>query len=272
MLCLKSDFNEGVTAMSTKQCPKCGRQYASSYRSCPYCDRRGKRSRQPTFPELVTDFIRQHGERIFLVSSCVFILIAILGVLLTRCSKEDEKPKEDEKLPQQEVQQPEDPPEPAALPLTISQSSAALLVGETASLTISGGTGTPVWASSDPNVASVSGGTVTAAAAGTATITVTCGTEKAACTVTVTVPEPEVEVYLNRTDFTIRRQDGDTFQMQVKVKETRKLYEGTVAWTSADPSVVTVSETGLVTRVGRGNTVITATIGSKTLECIVRVS
>ena len=79
-----------------------------------------------------------------------------------------------------------------------------------------------------------------------------------------------MEVYLNRTDFTLRSGENE-FQMKVKVKETRKDYEGEVKWASADAAVVTVSETGLVKRAGRGSTVISATIGEKVLECIVLV-
>lgn len=256
--------------MSNKICPKCGRQYASSYQSCPYCASRGRRSRPTTWPERILDFIRQYGERIFLISSVVFIAIALVGAFMTRCSTEETKPSEPPTPPKEDTQ-PEEPPEPV-IPLALSQSSLSLLVDESAQLTATGVEGVPSWSTSDENVASVSGGVITAKAPGTATITISCGLEQATCTVTVTQPEPKVEVYLNRTDFTIRKQDGDTFQMLVKEKETRKNYEGAVTWTSADTSVVTISETGLVTRVGRGTTTVTATIGSKTLECIVRVS
>lgn len=257
--------------MSSKQCPKCGRQYPASYRSCPYCagGERGRRTRPSTLPEQIVDFIRQYGERIFLVSSVVFIMIAILGILLSRCSAPAEQPADDTKPSDQQQAQPDDTiPEPD--PLLISKTSLDILTGETASLTITGGTGTPVWASSDEAVATVSAGTVTALAAGTTTISVTCGTEKVICTVTVTAPEPEVEVYLNRTDFTLRASDPPV-QMKVKIVGSKKDYEGTVTWASNDVTVVTISDSGLVQRVGRGTTTVTATVGSQTVECIVRV-
>jgi len=186
-------------------------------------------------------------------------------MLLTRCAK-DPEPADDVKTPPQEEQEP-----PAAEPMALSKTVLSLFVGETAELSVTGGSGDAVWASSDETVAGVAGGVVTAKAAGTATITASCGTDRVSCAVTVTEKEPDVEVYLNRTDFTLRPGDP-AFQMKVKVKETKKDYEGTVVWSSADPNVVTVSETGLVERAGRGSTTVTATVGGKILECIVRVS
>ena len=53
----------------------------------------------------------------------------------------------------------------------------------------------------------------------------------------------------------------------MKVKGT----ESAVTWASKNTSVVTVSETGLVTRVGSGRTTVTATVDGQTLECTVRV-
>ena len=44
-----------------------------------------------------------------------------------------------------------------------------------------------------------------------------------------------------------------------------------VTWASKNTSVVTVSDTGLVTRVGSGTTKVTATVDGRTLECTVRV-
>ena len=46
---------------------------------------------------------------------------------------------------------------------------------------------------------------------------------------------------------------------------------GTYTWTSADPSVATVSESGTVTGVGNGNTQVTVSDGFTTASCIVRI-
>lgn len=255
----------------SKRCPRCGREYPDSYRSCPYCSSRGRRSQPTGLPEQIVDFIQRYGERIFLVSSVVFIAIALVGVLLTKCSAGEVKPEQEDPKPVETDTQPEEPEEPEE-PLAMSQPAAALLVGETVTLSVTGADSAPVWSSSDEAIATVTDGTVTAKSAGSVTITAVCGLKKVFCTVTVAIPEPTVELYLNRKDFTIRPSDAPTFQMKVKVKETRKDYDGIVVWASADTSVVTISETGLVTKVGKGNTVVTATMGSKVLECIVRVS
>lgn len=256
--------------MSNKRCPQCGKSYPSTYGSCPYCSERGRRRRrEPQGPaEVLAGALRANGERIFLGVTAVFLIIAVFGMILTRCSagKPDPAPKPDD-----QVQQPEDQdPPPVETPLAISNTTLSLAVGEPAALIVTGGGEPPVWSSSDEAVASIADGIVTANAAGTATITAACGTQQVTCVVTVREKDPEVEVYLNRTDFTLRA--GEEFQMQVKVRETRKVYEGGVVWSVEDPSVATVDETGLVKRVSKGITKVTATMGTKVLECIVRVS
>ena len=262
---------EWEVIMSSKKCSRCGRVYPASYRSCPYCSGRDGGRRPPDDPiGRALAFLRQHGERIFLAVTAVFLAVALLGMLLTRCSGGDPKP-EDDKQQQQQQEPAQQDPVPEVQPLTLSRSALSLEVDGTSQLTASGGSGEPVWTSSDSTVASVSGGLVTAKAAGTATITASCGTETASCVLTVTAKTPDVDVYLNRTDFTIRPGDVPTFQMKVKVRETKKDYEGEVAWSTADAGVVTISETGLVEKVARGTTTVTATIGEKVLECIVRV-
>lgn len=258
--------------MEKKRCARCGKLYPSSYRTCPYCSGQsnGRRTRNSSPLEQAVAFIQQNKDRLFVMTAAFFLLIALLGIVLTRCSSEKPATKEDPKPTEQDAgdkQEPEDPVEVMA----ISSTALSLHVGESAQLTVTGAADAVIWTTSDETVASVSDGIVSANAAGTATISAACGLEKVACTVSVTVKEPDVEVYLNRTDFTLRSNDPP-FQMQVKVKETRAIYQGTVVWSVEDPSVVTISETGLVERVGKGKTIVTATMGGKVLECIVRVT
>ena len=73
-----------------------------------------------------------------------------------------------------------------------------------------------------------------------------------------------MQLSLNKTDFTLRSGDPP---VQMKVKGT----ESAVVWASKNTSVVTVSDSGLVTRVGSGRTTVTATVDGQTLECTVRV-
>lgn len=258
--------------MEKRRCAKCGKLYPSSYRTCPYCSgQSGGRRPRPSSPlEQAMGYVQQNKDRLFVITTAVFLLIAIFGIVLTRCSSEDPAPKDDSNPVGQgtdDKQEPEDPVEVMA----ISSTALALHVGESAQLTVTGAADAIIWTSSDEAVASVSDGIVNAKAEGTATISAVRGLDKVACTVTVTIKEPDVEVYLNRTDFTLRPNDVP-FQMEVKVRETRAVYQGTVVWSIEDTSVATISETGLVERVGKGHTTITATMGGKVLTCIVRVS
>lgn len=74
--------------------------------------------------------------------------------------------------------------------ITISESAITLnSIGGTSTLTAAttpaGTTDAVIWSTSDADVATVAGGTITAVGLGTATITATCGTQSASCAVTV---------------------------------------------------------------------------------------
>lgn len=251
--------------MTSRRCPRCGRRYPSSYRRCPYCagQRRDEQRRRPvSLPAQILELLRQNSSRIFVGGAAFFLCIAILGVLLTQCGK----PRLEEK---------ETPPvqteEPAA-PLAISRTAVSAAVGETVTLSASGGFDTLIWTSSDEAVASVENGRVTGRSAGTATVTASTGVESVSCMVTVEAPPPvsQPELALNHSDFTMRSGDP-AVQMKVRIKGTKEAYGGDVVWASQDPAVVSVTDTGLVERAGRGTTVVTASAGGQILECIVRV-
>lgn len=257
--------------MSVRKCPRCGRQIPPNYRECPYCaqqQRKGGRRRQPAGPleQLAVNF-RKYNTQIFVGGALFFICIAILGIILTQCSDKDaqEKAKPDDQEPARV--------ETVWKPLGLSQSTAAVNVGGSVTLVPSGSFDTLFWTSSDPAVAVVKNGEVTGISAGIVTITASTGVESAACTVTVAAPitVSQFDLVLNHSDFTLRANDPPV-QMTVRIKGTRDAYEGEVTWASGDENVVKVSETGLVERVGRGTTTITASADGQTLECIVRVS
>lgn len=206
-------------------------------------------------------------EFIFFICCIALIVVAAIGVLLSGHGKE-KKEDETEKTPINDNNEPEAPPEP----FQITQTSISLEAGGQATLLVSNEKGAVVWTSSNEKVATVANGVVTAVGGGSATITAESGNERSACTVTVS-GDPYVStanLYLNYTDFTLRREHPPV-QMQVKVKDTKKPYEGEVIWSSADPQVASVSETGLVEWVGKGTTTITATIDGDSLECIARI-
>lgn len=118
------------------------------------------------------------------------------------------------------------------------------------------------WTSSNTATATVSSsGLVTGVSAGNATITATTtdGGYCASCTVTVS------GVTLNTTSAEVN--PGETLQLLASVVPS----DTSVTWTSSDTAVATVSAAGLVTGVGTGNTVITATTddGKSSASCTV---
>lgn len=117
-----------------------------------------------------------------------------------------------------------------------------------------------VWTSSDTAVASVdASGKVTPVAPGTVTITATVGSVSGTFEVTV------VERKVPATGVTISTADdamevGDTQQLTAAVEPADST--DAVEWFSADESVLTVDQSGLVTAVGNGTTVIGVRAGS----------
>jgi len=169
--------------------------------------------------------------------------------------------------PTQDSEPPEQPAEP--VPLALNQSSITIRVGDKGRLDCIGGTGEIVWSSSNDQIASVEGGTITGVAGGTVTITAASGEETATCQVKVE-GDPWVNpnagnLKLNKTDFTFWANDPAD-GVTLKVKGT----DSAVVWASADTSVATVSDSGVVKWAGKGTTTVTATVDGVTLECIVR--
>ena len=88
-----------------------------------------------------------------------------------------------------------------------------------------------MWSTSNENIATVTGGEVEGKAGGTATITAACG-------------EESVHFYCK--------------QKQEELKQKSKPVW--VTWSTGNANVVTVSDGGLVTRVGKGTTTVTAAV------------
>src|SRR3989442_659108 len=131
---------------------------------------------------------------------------------------------------------------------TTKDSAAGVLTGRAVS-----------WSSSNPSVASVSGsGLVTAMAAGSAMITATSEGQSGTSSITVT-NVPVASVALTPASATI--QVGQTQQLAATLKDAsgNTLSGRAVSWSSATPSVASVSGSGLVTGLAAGSAVITAT-------------
>ena len=155
--------------------------------------------------------------------------------------------------------------------ISINQSSLSIARGGSANLTA---TVTPsnatdktvTWSSSNPSVATVERGTVTAVGVGSATITASSNGRTATCQVTVT-PKGVASIRLDKGSATMNIKDVLTL---VATIEPADADDKTLTWKSSDVSVATV-DNGKVTAVGKGEAVITASVGSLNVNCKVTV-
>lgn len=110
------------------------------------------------------------------------------------------------------------------------------------------GTQTPSWTSSNPAVATVTAGTVTAVSNGTATITATVGTVTG--TASVTVAQVVASVRLLPTD-TVMKTAGP---LRASALDARGnvIANAPIVWTAVNPGLATVSQTGAVTPLNPG--------------------
>ncbi|MCL2107163.1 MAG: Ig-like domain-containing protein, partial [Oscillospiraceae bacterium] len=114
------------------------------------------------------------------------------------------------------------------------------------------------WSSSDESVCVVSAsGYAQAVGGGTATITVTTAEGGYTDTSSFTVFILAEKIILNETSHTMDA--GDTFQLIETFLPAETTTQKLVQWSSSDPSVATVSNTGLVTGQGGGTATITCT-------------
>ena len=153
--------------------------------------------------------------------------------------------------------------------VTVAPGTLALQVGQTGTLTPTTRdaannvlTGREVtWSSSNPAVATVANGTVTAVAPGTATITAASEGKTGTATVTVTaVPVATVGVSPQTVSLTI----GGTQQVTATPRDGQgNPLQRPVTWQTGNANVATVSQTGLITAVGAGTTNVTATSEGK---------
>lgn len=144
----------------------------------------------------------------------------------------------------------------------LNKTSLTLEVGKSETLNVSGSDGNSYsakWSSSNSDVASVSGGTVTAKATGKATINVsvegsadvTIKNPSLSCLVEVTAVKSEVEVKLNKTELNLNVGKKETLQI---VDANGKTYSG--EWKSENESIAQVFQDGQVKAIKDGTTTV----------------
>ena len=121
------------------------------------------------------------------------------------------------------------------------------------------------WQSADPSVATVSeDGVVTAVKVGKTTIVATADTGGLSCTCEVIVKTPTKELALNAVKLELAPEE--TYQLAVKTDGAEEIH-----WSSSDPEIAQVSGNGLVTAVGLGDVVITASTADGQVSAVCRV-
>ena len=163
--------------------------------------------------------------------------------------------------------------------ISLNKNSLTLNIGETATLTATvlpenASDKEVKWTSSDKTVASVdSNGKVTAKYVGKAVIKVeSLSNPDVVASCEVTVVQPVTGVTLDATSIQLE-EVGATYQLTATVLP-EDASNKSVAWSTSDKSVCTVSKKGLVTAVGSGTATITVTTedGGMTATCEVTVT
>jgi uncharacterized protein YjdB len=184
-----------------------------------------------------------------------FFILAISAVFLSSCSSKDS---------------------PEVTSIKLSANTMSLKVGESSKLTVSylpSNLETPIytWSSSNESVATVKNGNITAIAEGTVTITVSASGLglSDACTVSVS-PITPTSVTLDMVKDTVIV--GQSFTLTATVSP-QNAKDKTVAWSSSNENVASVSSTGVVQTKSAGTTIITVTTqsGGFTATCTVTV-
>ena len=169
----------------------------------------------------------------------------------------------------EQTEAPTEPPVTLSGPLSLDRSDVSCFtVNETFTLTAMDGdsavsSSQVIWATSDPTVATVDGGVVTAVGLGTATITATCAGETAACTVRCRFDDSSWTA--SNADVTLPV--GDSFRLTV-TNDSGETAD--VIWAMSKEGIVEISG-NTVTGRSPGTVTLTTTIAGATLTCIVRV-
>ncbi len=128
------------------------------------------------------------------------------------------------------------------------------------------GTQTPTWSSSNPAVATVNGGTVTAVGNGTATIAANVGTVSGQATITVS--QVVASVRLLPTDTVVKT----AVQLRAAALDARGnvIANAPLQWSTVSPTITSVSATGGLTPLSTGIARVTVSAGTFSATSVVR--
>lgn len=287
--------------MSLIKCKKCGEMFSDSYKTCPFC---------AEDEEYYNGKVKKRGHRqvekkkktpSVIGPVLVLVLVLLAAVLVWTFAGDTIKGwfggKEPDSTPdnQQQVVTPPDndkDDQPETTELKLDHLTLIMAPGATEKLTATGGSGeTYQWITSDSGVLKVSDdGTVTAMAEGSAVVTVTCGEESAACAVTVkanvdantgsntttggtTLKDVKISTIYGTT---LDKDENGRFDLTLRKGEACELtlegVSGSATWSTQNSGIATVSNSGNVEGVSSGETIVTAKVGSGTVEIRVRVN
>lgn len=114
---------------------------------------------------------------------------------------------------------------------------------------------TVIWSSSNPEIASVKDGVVTAIKAGTTEITAKVGDKTAVCKVTVNIPLESITI----SPSEMRLESGETKSFKVTYNPEDTTDDKTIRWNVGDNTIASVDENGNVTGLKGGVTTVSAT-------------
>lgn len=156
--------------------------------------------------------------------------------------------------------------------ISLDQTQVTLKTGESVTLkaTVSPANVTypyVIWETSDPAVAVVAEGVVTAIGVGSANIKASCGGYTSNCIVTVD-PIPVESIVLTPNNATLKI--GQSLQIGASVYPENAT-DKTITWTSTDNTVATVSLEGEIYAISKGSANINAIINNVQATCVVTV-
>ena len=140
--------------------------------------------------------------------------------------------------------------------ISLSETSKTIYKGNVYALTAVC-SGSVSWSSSDKNVATVSGGVVTAKENGTATITAKSGSNSASCKITV-----KTGSYVHISNANVSMRWGKSIRLRSNTSG--------VKWSSSNNKIATVNN-GIVDTKGKGKATITAYTSSGAATCLIDV-